>query len=186
MNTQKKSDSKPNSPMTRDAGARMLKALMVSSSLALAAGCGSTDPGEGDDGAAGESGMIEGKPFLPLTEGNRWVYQVTQDGITTEKTTVVGPLETVGGSGPHASAMAHRMTTSKGVDGTDETIRGSNGGRPTRPDEVRRRPGRFRGRTLPRDMHTRGSNQRTSRAKRDQSPFRGEDRRDCDRRGRVR
>jgi hypothetical protein len=122
MNTQKKSDSKTNFLMTRDAGARMLKALMASSILALAAGCGSTDPGEGDDGAAGESGMIEGKPFLPLAEGNRWVYQVTQDGIVMEKTTVVGPLETVGGSGPHASAMAHRMTTSKGVDGTDETI----------------------------------------------------------------
>lgn len=108
--------------MNRGARARILKALIASSLLALSTGCGGTDPSSGDDGAAGEGGMVDGEPFLPLTEGNRWVYNVTQDSVVTQKTTVVGPRETVGGSGPHADESAHRMTTSKGVDGTDETI----------------------------------------------------------------
>lgn len=124
MKTQMKSDSRVTDPrMTHRA--RFTGVLVLPAMLALAVGCGGTDPSAGDDGgdgAAGGSGMIEGKPFLPLTEGNRWVYKVTQDQSVTEKSTVVGPLEMVGGSGPHASVMAHRMTTSKGVNGTDETI----------------------------------------------------------------
>ena len=103
--------------------ARLLRGLLWASIVAVAAGCGGTDPGEeDDDGAGGGSGMIEGEPFLPLTEGNRWVYNVTQDGTVSEKTTVVGPLEGVGGGGPHANEMAHRITTSKGSNGADETI----------------------------------------------------------------
>lgn len=128
---QKKSHSneRPNSFMAREAtrnpalDARLLRGVLCGSILGFAAACGGTDPADaGDDGAGGGSGMIEGAPFLPLTEGNRWVYSVTQDGTTSEKTTVVGPLEAVGGAGPHASEMAHRITTSKGAEGTDETI----------------------------------------------------------------
>lgn len=129
---QKKSHSSetPNPFMIREAtpnralGGRVLCAVLGASLLMFAAGCGGTDPSDpgDDDGAAGAPGMIEGKPLLPLTEGNRWVYTVTQDGAVTEKSTVVGPLEAVGGTGPHATEMAYRMTTSKGTDGSDETV----------------------------------------------------------------
>lgn len=113
-------------PMIRDRAKSVIRTLpataLLLSALAFGVGCGGSEPAGGDDGAAGGSGMLEGEPFLPLAEGNRWVYRVTQDSTVTEKATVVGPLEPVGGSGPHATDMAHRMTTTKGQGGTDETV----------------------------------------------------------------
>jgi hypothetical protein len=99
------------------------RALFMSCALLTTAACGGTDPSTGDDGAGGTGGgAIVGEPFLPLAEGNRWVYTVTDDAVVTEKTTTVGALEPVGGSGPHAAEMAFKIVTSKGATGTDETI----------------------------------------------------------------
>jgi hypothetical protein len=100
------------------------RALLTSCALLTAAACGGTDPSGGDDGTGGTGGggTIVGKPFLPLAEGNTWVYRVTDDMVVTEKTTTVGVLEPVGGSGPHAAEMAFKIVTAKGATGTDETI----------------------------------------------------------------
>jgi hypothetical protein len=103
--------------------AACFRALLTSCALLTAAGCGGTDPTAGDDGTGGTGGgTIVGKPFLPLAEGNRWVYKVTDDAVVTEKTTTVGVLEPVSGSGPHAAEMAFKIVTAKGATGTDETI----------------------------------------------------------------
>ena len=88
--------------------------------VALAAGaCGSIDP------VAQEPLDETGAPaqlLLPLAEGNRWTYRVT-DGDTVEtKIQEVGEREPIGGSGPHADVEAFRMTTRRGIDGSNETV----------------------------------------------------------------
>lgn len=60
------------------------------------------------------------EPLLPLKEGNSWTYKVTgAEGVVT-KVTTVGALEPVGGTGPHATKLAHKVVTRKGE--ADETI----------------------------------------------------------------
>lgn len=76
--------------------------------------CGGTDPGEDGDKNTG--------PLLPFKEGNSWTYRVTDDlGVVTDKVTTIGPLEPIGGTGPHKDSMAHKVITRK-QDGTDETV----------------------------------------------------------------
>jgi hypothetical protein len=74
---------------------------------------GATDP----SGGAPDPGEVA--PLLPWNVGNSWTYRVTKNGIVTEKTTVVGELELVGGTGPNAGLMAYHVTTDK--DGSDHT-----------------------------------------------------------------
>jgi hypothetical protein len=104
--------------------------------LGLGAACAGDDgdgdtPGEG--GIASNDAAVDGGgpgplsdastpmgPLLPLKEGNRWTYQVTGgEGVST-KVTTVGALEPVGGTGPFAATMAHRVVTRKGE--LDETV----------------------------------------------------------------
>lgn len=89
-------------------------------------GSGGADVGGGAGaaglGAAGTGGApepAEEAPLLPWNVGNSWTYRVTKNGSVTEKTTLVGDLELVGGSGPNADVMANHVTTDK--DGTDHT-----------------------------------------------------------------
>ena len=84
-----------------------------------ACACGSLDPKASDDADAGGTAK---SVLLPLAPGNRWTYRVTDGDDTETKEQLVGELEPVGGSGPHASTMAFRMTTTRGVDGTNETV----------------------------------------------------------------
>ncbi len=90
-------------------------------------GCGSVDPaanhpGAGGDGSGGDSsGPKPEGPLLPWAVGNNWTYQVTKDGVVSLKTTSIGDLETVGGDGPNADAMAYHVTTAKGTDLNDHS-----------------------------------------------------------------
>ena len=73
--------------------------------LVLAVGCGSSK--NNTDGGPPGTG-----PFLPLTIGNRWTYQVTDtDGTISSKTQSVVAEEAVGGVGPFANEMAFRLVT---------------------------------------------------------------------------
>lgn len=114
---------------------RWFASLCLGIGLAFGAGCA----GDGDDdvpaeGGTGEAAVDGGTPdpqsdastalptgpLLPLKEGHRWTYRVTGgEGVST-KITTVGALEPVGGSGPFATTMAHRVVTRKGD--VDETI----------------------------------------------------------------
>lgn len=60
-------------------------------------------------------------PLLPWIEGNSWTYRVTDGGEVSIKTTTIGSLVSVGGSGPHASDQAYEVTTLKS-DATDRTV----------------------------------------------------------------
>jgi hypothetical protein len=60
-------------------------------------------------------------PLLPFKVGYSWTYQVTQNGVTTLKTTTIGELEKVGGTGPNKDLMAYHVTTAKGADAKDKT-----------------------------------------------------------------
>jgi hypothetical protein len=82
---------------------------------------GGADPGEAGTGAGGSAGEPQLEPLLPWAVGNSWTYEVTQDGVTTIKTTTVGDLEEVGGMGPHAALMAYFVVTAKGADLMDRT-----------------------------------------------------------------
>lgn len=82
--------------------------------------CGSIDPQAGD-GSGGESGAGPEGSLLPWAVGNSWRYRVTKDGEVSEKTTTIGELERIAGSGPYADELAHHVTTAKGVDGRDHT-----------------------------------------------------------------
>lgn len=87
----------------------------VSSLLGLLVlpGCGSEEPGK-SSGSAGSGNMPPaGGPLLPWTEGNRWTYRVTQDGVVSDKVTTVGAEEPVGGEGPYADVRANKVTTRK-------------------------------------------------------------------------
>lgn len=76
------------------------------------------DAGAGDAGATPDPEL---EPYLPLAEGTRWTYDVTDDGVVTRKVTTVGAEELVGGTGPNADVLAFKVTTEKN-DGNDETI----------------------------------------------------------------
>ena len=81
--------------------------------------CGSLDPKA--DTTAEDAGT-PARIMLPLATGNRWTYRVTDGDAVETKTQTIGELEPVGGSGPHADVMAFRVTTARGVDGTNETV----------------------------------------------------------------
>jgi hypothetical protein len=82
------------------------------------AGAG-TDAGGSGGGSGGSGPDLE--PLLPWAVGNTWTYEVTKDGVTTLKTTTIGELEQVSGSGPNAELMAYHVTTAKGTDAKDHT-----------------------------------------------------------------
>jgi hypothetical protein len=92
-----------------------------------AAGCGNVDPQMqgtgGTGGGGGGAGGADTRPLLPLAPGNYWIYVVTDpSGVSTPKTQTVMAEEPVGGTGPNSTKLAFRMVTTKGTDGTDETI----------------------------------------------------------------
>lgn len=76
-------------------------------------------PGEG--GAGGEPPVVNLEPLLPWATGNTWTYQVTQDGIVSEKVTTIGDEIEVGGAGPNADRVAFHVITTKGTNGNDKT-----------------------------------------------------------------
>lgn len=78
-------------------------------------GCGGVEPATN-----GQTSVAEGA-LLPFKSGNTWKYRVTDAGVITEKTTTIGALEAIGGTGPHATEMAYRVTTRKGTDLNDQT-----------------------------------------------------------------
>jgi hypothetical protein len=81
---------------------------------------GSSSGGNGSStgGAPAAEGSETIEPLLPLSPGNTWTYQVTTDAGVTIKVHTIGELEEVGGEGPNASLMAHRVTSDKGGDQT--------------------------------------------------------------------
>lgn len=112
---------------------------VVPAAWLLVCACGGVDP-KGQDseepepsGQAGNGSEPEPEPsptgptpeapapYLPMSTGVRWTYQVTDNGVVTRKVTTVGPLEAVGGTGPNQDVMAYRVTTEKN-DGVDETV----------------------------------------------------------------
>jgi len=74
---------------------------------------GAPPVGDGGSGGATEPDLVE--PLLPWQVGNSWTYRITKNGVVTEKTTVVGEEEVVGGSGPNAALLANHVTTDKGA-----------------------------------------------------------------------
>jgi hypothetical protein len=105
--------------MTSSRFRRSVRLLTLGALLSLAA-CGSEDPGDGA-GAGGEGPtQVTGGPLLPWAVGNRWTYQVTEDGMISSKVTTIGEQEPVGGDGPKAELMAYKVVTSK-KDGADHT-----------------------------------------------------------------
>lgn len=67
------------------------------------------------DGAGGMPDPGGDAPLLPWQVGNSWTYRITKNGVVTEKTTVVGDEEMVGGTGPNAELLANHVTTDKGA-----------------------------------------------------------------------
>lgn len=59
--------------------------------------------------------------LLPWSPGLSWVYKVTDEAGTSEKTTTIGDAEERVDLGPNADTMAYKVVTEKG-DGTDQTI----------------------------------------------------------------
>jgi hypothetical protein len=94
-------------------GFRGLLALLAGASLLV--GCGGSDPGDSGPG------VVEQGPLLPFKTGNLWTYRVTEASIVTDKTTTIGGLVAIGGTGPHASEMAFNVITRKGTDLSDQT-----------------------------------------------------------------
>jgi hypothetical protein len=84
-------------------------------------GCGDIDPGENMQASAGAPSTPPEGALLPWAVGNSWTYQVTKDGIITEKTTTIGDEEEVGGMGPNAGLLAFHIATAKGTGGADRT-----------------------------------------------------------------
>jgi hypothetical protein len=98
----------------------LVRSSVLAALAAVAAACGSVDPGDGD--GPEEDGGTPARVLLPLATGNSWTFRVT-DGDTVEtKVQTVGEREPVGGSGPHASVLAFRVTTERGTDGSNETV----------------------------------------------------------------
>lgn len=84
--------------------------LLLAGSLGLGCGGSGATP---TDAARDEQPIPSATALLPWGVGNRWVYKVTEDGEVSQKETVVGELEAVGGTGPNRDVQAHRVTTSK-------------------------------------------------------------------------
>ncbi len=80
--------------------------------------CGSEDPSANAGGPGGGSST---ETLLPWKTGNRWTYQVTEDGEVSTKETTVGDEEPVGGSGPSSGLTAFKVVTKK-KDGADQTV----------------------------------------------------------------
>ena len=78
------------------------------------------EPAAAGSGAGGEPAMADA-PLLPWKVGNSWTYDVNKNGTVTQKTTVVGALEAVGGSGPSAKLKAFHVVTSKGAGSNDRS-----------------------------------------------------------------
>jgi len=102
----------------------------TSGSAGATAGMGATGgPTSGSGGSAGSAGGTAGSgelppgegSFFPLMTGNSWTFRVTDMGVIAMKTQTIGPLEAVGGTGPHKDKMAYRATTTKD-DGGDMTV----------------------------------------------------------------
>jgi hypothetical protein len=86
-------------------------------------------------GAGGVGGAFEpgtALPLLPWREGNSWTYRITKNGVVTEKTTVIGAEEPVGGVGPHADAQAFHVTTDKGAQDHTESWQAPSASAPER------------------------------------------------------
>lgn len=79
------------------------------------AGGSPTDGGAAPAAGGGGGAPPALEPLLPWNVGNRWTYRITKNGVVTKKTTVVGEVELVGGTGPNADLMAHHVSTDKGV-----------------------------------------------------------------------
>ena len=118
---------------------RTIQRVSLMAVLCFGAGCeesdddgsnGALDSGQLPQGDSGSEQMDAGwtddgstptsAPLLPWKEGNTWTYRVTGGGEQTSKVTTVGALEPVGGSGPNAAKMAHKVVTKKGM--FDQTI----------------------------------------------------------------
>lgn len=103
----------------------LLATLLLAFPLTVA--CGNAEPssaapdGNNGDAGAGTGGEAPTGPLLPWAVGNRWTYQVTQDGAVSIKTTTVGDLEPIGGEGPNAELTAYHVITAKGTDQKDRT-----------------------------------------------------------------
>jgi hypothetical protein len=96
-----------------------MKQLSTSLFLIFAlAACGSEDPSANQGGSGGGSST---ETLLPWKSGNRWTYQVTEDGVVSTKETTVGDEEPVGGSGPASELNAFKVVTKK-KDGADQTV----------------------------------------------------------------
>lgn len=81
-----------------------------------AVACGGTDP------SSNPKDVVYGEgPLLPFKEGNQWTYRVSDGTTVTDKTTTIGALEVIGGTGPHAADMAYKVVTRKGADLADQT-----------------------------------------------------------------
>lgn len=88
--------------------------ILIAACCAIA--CGGSDPGSKPNNVVYGEG-----PLLPFKEGNQWTYRVSDGTSVTEKTTTIGALEVVGGSGPHAADKAYKVVTRKGTDLADQT-----------------------------------------------------------------
>ncbi|MES1165287.1 MAG: hypothetical protein ABUR63_06005 [Verrucomicrobiota bacterium] len=96
----------------------MVFGLLWAVTVAAGAGCGGKEPMPAADG-----GLKTGD-LLPLKEGNKWTYRVTDSkGTVTMKTQTVMAQETVGGTGPNKAVMAFKLITQKheGMSSVDET-----------------------------------------------------------------
>lgn len=80
--------------------------------------CGVSEPTTEPPGAAWTPSEAS---LLPWAPGLSWVYKVTDESGTSEKTTTVGDAEERVDLGPNADALAYKVVTEKG-DGTDQTI----------------------------------------------------------------
>jgi hypothetical protein len=105
--------SRSSSRSTVGLNRQFIFALLAALSSGLA-GCGGSDPGP--------PGTAEEGPLLPFKTGNSWTYQVTDTGVVSDKTTTIGDLEVVGGTGPNATMMAFNVVTRKGTDLADQTV----------------------------------------------------------------
>jgi hypothetical protein len=81
----------------------------------MLAGCSSSGSAAADVGA-GANG-----PLLPWKVGNSWTYRVTDSKDVSTKTTTIGEVEAVGGTGASAGTMANKVVTRK-KDDTDQTV----------------------------------------------------------------
>ena len=82
-------------------------------------------PGAGEGGGGGAPEPVETEPLLPWKSGNSWTYRITKAGKVTEKTTVVGDEEVVGGMGPNKKLLANHVTTDKGQNDHTESWQAS-------------------------------------------------------------